>query len=85
RRPDKSAVLRSLRHLPDAVGREALLDVLGDAHRFGSVFFQVVGASAVDAKRFIGESRVNSSMPEGLRVAHLVACGLTRGESAGRA
>jgi uncharacterized protein len=45
------------------------------------LFVQRAGISIDDARRALKRLAVHSSMPEPLRTAHLIAGGVTRGES----
>jgi len=49
------------------------------------VYFQAVGISDEDAREIIRLSATRSLIPEPLRVAHLIATAIVRGESYGRA
>ncbi len=49
------------------------------------VYFQVAGISATRAAEIIRTTATHSLIPEPIRVAHLIAGGVSRGESRGRA
>ncbi|HDD71376.1 MAG TPA: DUF99 family protein [Candidatus Aenigmarchaeota archaeon] len=49
------------------------------------IYFQAVGISDEDAREIIRLSATRSLIPEPLRVAHLIATAIVRGESYGRA
>lgn len=63
--------------------REKWAEIHTPHHRLGSVWFQFAGCTRRRAERFIEQFRVHSSMPEPLRVAHLMAAGVETGESSG--
>ncbi len=49
------------------------------------IFIQIAGLSLSDAKRVVQISTTHSNIPEPLRVAHIIASGIGRGDSRGRA
>jgi endonuclease V-like protein UPF0215 family len=50
-----------------------------------NLWVQRVGLSLEDARRLVSETTLHGNLPEPLRVAHLVAGGITSGTSRGRA
>jgi len=52
--------------------------------RYGITYFQNVGISDEEAKEIIIKTSVNSRIPEPVRVAHLIAMGVTLGYSRGK-
>ncbi|NLI74059.1 MAG: DUF99 family protein, partial [Euryarchaeota archaeon] len=50
-----------------------------------SVFATASGISIDDLELIVKESRVIGSLPEPLRIAHLISSAMVRGESHGRA
>jgi len=53
------------------------------AYRLGSIWYQFAGCSQLDAKSLVKQFQIHSSIPEPLRVAHLMAAGIELGESKG--
>jgi endonuclease V-like protein UPF0215 family len=49
------------------------------------VFVKFVGMELEDVRRIIEQSTIRGALPEPIRVAHLIASGITTGESSGRA
>ncbi len=49
------------------------------------IFVKFVGLELEDVKRIIEQSTIRGALPEPIRVAHLIASGITTGESYGRA
>jgi hypothetical protein len=45
---------------------------------------QIVGITRSDAEKLVKLTSTRSLLPEPLRVAHLIATGIVRGESVGR-
>lgn len=92
-RPDMESVKKALKNLPDWEERWEKLVSAGDifpVERVGSenkkstVFIQVSGMSLEDAKELVRLVSTRSSIPEPLRLAHLIATAISRGESVGR-
>ncbi len=57
----------------------------GEKRPEGSVYIQAAGISFAEAVKVIKLSCTRSYLPEPLRAAHLIAAGVTKGESKGRA
>lgn len=83
-RPDNRSVRRALRlHFEDWKTRWTIVRKLGAIYRVRScaaeppLFFEVVGTSAYRARRLIKDSAKLSRLPEPVRVAGLVAKGLS--------
>ncbi len=72
---------------PDAKLRRLL--AAGDLHelelRGKTIVVQIRGISLSDAKDIILRSTVRGLIPEPIRVAHIIASGITKGDSKGRA
>lgn len=82
--PDSSSMLLALmKHFKDWRRRWAIIDRLGTVHRTVSkqreppIYFEVVGASAAWADEVIRSSAMVSRIPEPVRVAGLVARGVS--------
>src|SRR2546422_710402 len=65
-----------------AIRRHAI-DAIRTGH--GSVWVTYVGASRTEVQEALSLTTVRGVLPEPLRVAHLIAAGIVRGESRGRA
>lgn len=86
RQPDMAAIRRALMaRVPGGEGKWSLIEKLGPMERAAQVYVQRAGISLKDTKELIGELAVNGTLPEPLRTAHLIAGGVTRGESRHRA
>lgn len=92
-KPDMKSVKKALKHLPDWEERWKILSSAGDIipvemenseSRRGTAYIQIEGIKEEDAKKIVRRTSTRSSVPEPLRMAHLVATGITRGESVGR-
>jgi endonuclease V-like protein UPF0215 family len=83
-KPDLDDIRKALGNLPFGEERwtaiqhaSKLVEVPATKGRRG-IFMQVVGISDVHARRIIRQTATRSSVPEALRVAHLIASGLTK-------
>ena len=85
RPPDLPAVDRALGLLPGAARRRARLARAGPIHQLGGFVFQVQGAEPGDIARVLPRLTDRGHVPEALRLAHLVAAAVMRGESGRRA
>jgi len=62
-----------------------LLKKAGKVHKAGKIHIQTAGISVEKAKEILKITCTHSYIPEPIRVAHLIASGVTDGESRGRA
>lgn len=89
RKPDLDAIQAALkRKFSDWEDRWQLIRRHGIeevATRHSPLFVTYVGASLSDVKAALSLTTVRGALPEPLRVAHLIAAGMVRGESHGRA
>lgn len=90
--PDLPAVKKALQNFPDWRERWEILSSAGEIRpvepssskgRRVTVYIQTAGIEYSDAERLIRMTSTRSSIPEPLRAAHLIATGITRGESVG--
>ncbi|MEE8355208.1 MAG: DUF99 family protein, partial [Candidatus Bathyarchaeia archaeon] len=84
-RPDNDAVLAALRkHFPDWERRWEVIEGLGESYSISvfledpEIYFEVIGCAPEWAEGILKESARISRIPEPVRVAGLVARGLTR-------
>lgn len=85
RMPDLTAVRRAIERLPHPARRLATLERAGEIHRCGGYVFQVVGASATVMAATLSTLTREGSVPEALRLAHLIGAAVVFGESGRRA
>lgn len=92
-KPDMESVKRALKNLPDweerwdilsSAGSIISVEPEGPESRKGTTYIQMRGIKEEDAEEIVRRTSTRSSIPEPLRVAHLIATGITRGESVGR-
>ena len=85
RYPDREAMARACSRLPGLARRLAILERAGPIHRAEHVYFQVAGLSPEEAAYVVDTSAVAGFVPEPIRLAHLIAGGVTLGQSGRRA
>jgi hypothetical protein len=86
RAPDLAAIDRALRASVRGGARKwSIIQRLGPMERLGRVYVQRVGLTADEARGVVERFALHGHVPEPLRVAHLIAGALGRGESRGRA
>lgn len=84
--PDRVAVRDALlSHVRGGARKWRIVERLGDMEPVRGVWVQRVGIDASAADQVVNRFSSHSTLPEPLRVAHIVAGGLGRGESRGRA
>ncbi|HUJ84531.1 MAG TPA: DUF99 family protein [Candidatus Acidoferrales bacterium] len=80
-KPDLEAVHKALSHLPNADERWNTVLSAGKIRetrcRRKKLYLELAGISLADAKEIIDLTSTNSSFPEPLRVAHLIASGVS--------
>ncbi|HIH05424.1 TPA: DUF99 family protein [Candidatus Woesearchaeota archaeon] len=84
RYPDLEGMRRALVKM----GQERKFEVIqkaGPITRINSICIQSFGLSPGEAKEFLDIACTRSFLPEPIRVAHLIAAGVVKGESRGRA
>jgi len=88
-KPDQKKIKHALqKNFTDWKERWALLQK-GTLHmiltRHNPIYIKCTGVSVEEAKEIINISTIRGVVPEPIRVAHLIASGITRGESYGKA
>jgi hypothetical protein len=81
KKPDLEAVRKALRNLPRGEERWNVLLSAGEIYEVcckdKKIYVELAGISLADAKEIIKSTSKNSSFPEPLRVAHLIASGIS--------
>ena len=85
RRPRLEKIRRALANLPRAERRWGLIEQAGAMEAAGPVLVQRAGLSLMQARELLAATTLHGNLPEPLRLAHLIAGGLTTGHSRGRA
>lgn len=89
KRPDFKKVREAIKNLPEWRKRWAMLKAAGRLHPLelrrgiSPIYLQLAGIKPKDAKRVIEMTTIRGLVPEPLRLAHLIATGVVRGESKG--
>jgi len=79
RRPRKHAVRRALAHLPAAARKLAFIEKAGPAFKESGFWVQCAGATRETVRSVLRACGI-----EPIRLAHIIASGVVRGESRGR-
>ncbi|WP_422126488.1 DUF99 family protein [Thioalkalivibrio sulfidiphilus] len=86
RKPSLAAIRRALLdHVPGGKRKWRLIEAAGPMEPLAGVFVQRQGIGETQARRLIENLQINGLMPEPLRVAHMIAGGVTTGKSRHRA
>ncbi|MGA9665383.1 MAG: DUF99 family protein [Gallionella sp.] len=86
RRPDLPAIRKALlEQVPGGARKWRLIEAAGAMETMAALYVQRCGITAEDAARLLAGLQQNSNLPEPLRVAHMIAGGVTTGESRHRA
>ena len=65
--------------------QKKIIEDLPNPTKVGKIYIQHIGISLSDAKEMLKLTCTHSFIPEPIRVAHLIAAGVVKGESRGRA
>jgi len=84
RYPDVPKIIRTLKNL-GMEKKVRLIEQLPKPTKVGKVYIQFIGITLEKAKQFMKLTTLHSFIPEPLRMAHIIAAGIVKGESRGRA
>jgi len=85
RKPNLESIRRALlSHVPGGERKWRLIEHAGPMERVAGVYVQHRGCSIAEIESMLRRFAVNSSIPEPLRTAHLIAGGVVLGESTHR-
>lgn len=80
-KPDLEAIHSALKHLPQTAERWRIVKEAGEIYEFftkgARLYMETAGIFLPDAKKIVELTSTRSSFPEPLRVAHLIASGIT--------
>jgi endonuclease V-like protein UPF0215 family len=83
--PDFEKIRRALDHFSDKQERWQCIENAGPIHCIqvhrGTLYFQCAGIEQEEAQKIIGLTCMHSQLPEPVRVAHIIATGIIRGEA----
>jgi endonuclease V-like protein UPF0215 family len=85
-RPNMRKVRMALKKFPDFDERWRLIEKAGGVHPVklssGTLYLQLAGIDVQKAKEIVEVTTVHGLLPEPIRVAHLIATGIMKGDSA---
>ncbi len=85
-RPDLPAIRKALlEQVPGGARKWRLIEAAGPMEPMAALYVQRCGITPENAARLLASLQQNSQLPEPLRVAHMIAGGVTTGESRHRA
>ncbi|MBW2995847.1 DUF99 family protein [Candidatus Woesearchaeota archaeon] len=84
RMPDFNKIKAALKKMKK-VGKYKLIEKAGEVSKVGKIYVQLAGLSLEDAKKVLKITCTRSLLPEPIRIAHLIAAGIVKGESKGDA
>lgn len=84
RKPRLELVFRALAAVPGREAKRALMEAAGEPEPCAGVYVQRAGLTLEEAARMIEKTTAHGVIPEPLRLAHLIAGGVTSGKSRGR-
>ena len=85
-KPDLEKIRKALENLPECERRWQAIESAGKIievqtrNTEEAVYMQIAGVSQEDAEKILKSTSTRSNIPEALRVAHIIASGLTRSE-----
>jgi hypothetical protein len=82
--PNFEKIEKALQKFSDASIRLNSLKSAGEVKFFKNLYYQHAGIDQQDVEELITLTATRSIIPEPIRIAHLIAGGITRGESKGR-
>jgi hypothetical protein len=82
KQPKFERIKAALSALPHAGYRLKILEDAGDVMRVGNIYCQLAGITPEHAEKAIKAFTFYSHYPEPVRLAHIIASGISRGESA---
>jgi len=86
RKPDLAAMRRAiLGRVPGGERKWRLIERAGKMEPLRGVYVQRAGLTKAQAKHLLASTTLHGKLPEPLRLAHLIAGGITTGASRGRA
>ena len=85
KRPNFELFFRALAKVPGAAEKRAFIEQAGPPEPLASLWVQRAGLSMEEAQRMLERTTTHGVIPEPLRLAHIIAGGMTTGRSRGRA
>lgn len=85
RRPNFELFFNALARVPNAAEKRVLIEQAGAPEPLGPLWVQRAGLTLLEAGRMLERTTSHGVIPEPLRLAHIIAGGVTTGKSRGRA
>jgi len=86
KRPNLTAIRQALlEHVRGGARKWHLIEAAGAMEETDGLYVQRAGITADASRTLLRQLCINGALPEPLRVAHLIAGGIARGQSSGRA
>jgi endonuclease V-like protein UPF0215 family len=90
KKPDFKKIYKALKNFPDGSKRWEIIKKAGKVNKLKmknnkTIYFQFKGIDKEDAKKIILLTCTRSLIPEPLRLAHMIASAIVKGETGGRA
>jgi endonuclease V-like protein UPF0215 family len=85
KKPNQKKIENALENFLDKRKRLSLLAKAGKIYNHKSIYFQAAGITGNRARELIDQTTVRSNVPEPVRVAHIIASGVSYGKSTKRA
>ncbi len=83
--PDFEQFFHALSRVPDSAQKRVLIEQAGVPEQVGELWVQRAGLTLEETQRMLDNTTSHGVIPEPLRLAHLIAGGMTTGKSRGRA
>lgn len=83
-KPDVPKIIKTLKEL-GMERKSRIVERLPEPKKVNGVYMQNIGINEEEAREIIKITTTHSQIPEPIRVAHIIAGGLVKGESKGRA
>jgi endonuclease V-like protein UPF0215 family len=85
KKPKLQQFFDALAKVPGAKKKRETIEAAGEPEALGTLWVQRAGLTADEAARMLERTTLHGAIPEPLRLAHIIAGGMTRGKSTGRA
>jgi endonuclease V-like protein UPF0215 family len=82
--PDFKKIKQTLKKIKKE-NKYKLIEKAGKVHKVNQIYIQINGITLKDAKEILKITCTRSFLPEPIRAAHMIAAGITTGESKGNA
>ena len=81
KKPRMEKIFRALKRLSQPEKRMKLIEKAGQIHKFKGFYFQCHGFDERQAKTVLKKTLLHANLPEPVRLAHMIASGVTFGQS----